>query len=137
MKKGRDTLFLVVFAGFLFLAVGALTAADVPDDIKIENQGYSNDKKGPVGLTHQKHIDEYKVSCNECHHVYKDGKNIWNEGDPVKKCMECHDPNTKQGNADRLMTAFHNNCKNCHKEAAGQGKENAPHKKCNDCHEKK
>ena len=137
MKKGMYTFFLVVFVGFFFLAVGALTAADVPADIKIENQGYSKDKKGAVALSHKKHIDEYKVGCTECHHEYKDGKNIWKEGGPVKKCAECHDPEAKQGNADKLMTAFHNNCKNCHKEVAQQGKENAPYKKCNDCHQKK
>ena len=136
MKKGIFTLFAVVFAGFAFLAVGALIAADCPVDLKIENQGYTKDKKGPVALSHKKHNEEFKIACTECHHDYKDGKNVWKDGDPVKKCVECHNPLKKEGNIDKLMNAYHKNCKDCHKEAAKDGK-NAPFKKCNDCHEKK
>jgi len=136
MKKGIFTLFVVVFAGFAFLAVGALIAADCPIDLKIENQGYKKDKKGPVPLSHKKHHEELKIACTECHHDYKDGKNVWKDGDPVKKCAACHNPLKKEGNVDRLMNAYHKNCKSCHKAAAKDGK-NAPHKKCKDCHEKK
>ena len=117
--------------GLVFATVGVLTAADVPDEIMIENKGYKKDKKGPVKLTHKKHAVDYKVACNDCHHVYKDGKNVWKEGEPVQKCSECHDPKKKQGNTMKLQNAYHKNCKNCHKDS---GKATAPHKKCNDCH---
>ena len=133
MKKGFLALTPVLFAGLMFLSVGVLTAADAPDEIMIDNK-YKDDKKGSVKLTHKKHSVDYKVACTECHHEYKDGKNIWNDKMPVKKCKECHDIDKKQGNADKLNLAFHKNCQTCHKELKGK---EAPWKKCADCHAEK
>jgi len=134
MKKGRPMLVLAVFAGLAFLAVGALMAADVPDDILIENEGYKADIKGPVKLSHKKHSTDYGAVCTDCHHEYDGGKNVWKEGQPVKKCSACHDPQKTEGNVQKLQTAYHSNCKDCHKEHQDK---NAPYKKCNDCHQKK
>jgi len=131
MRKGKIALFASVIVGILFMAAGLLTAADTPDVVKIENQGYKKDRKGAVTFTHKKHSEDYKIACTECHHVYKDGKNLWKEGDPVKKCVECHDPKKKNGKVDKLMNAFHKDCKTCHKEVAAQGKK-APYKQCNE-----
>jgi hypothetical protein len=138
MKKSLMTLLAALITGLLFVAAGVLTAADVPDDVTISNTGYKSDKKGPVKLTHKKHSTEYKIACTECHHDYKDGKNVWKEGDPVKKCGACHDPVKKQGKVDKLKNAYHKNCKNCHKKLVEAGKAKAaPFKKCGDCHQKK
>jgi hypothetical protein len=134
MIKRHLALTLLTIGALLFVAAGVLTAAQqVPDEFMIENK-YKDDKKGPVKLTHKKHAEEYKVACTECHHEYKDGKNVWKDTDPVKKCSECHAPDTKQGNADKLNLAFHKNCQSCHKELKGK---QAPFKNCNDCHQKK
>ena len=103
------------------------------DEIIIENQGYENDKKKPVRLSHKKHAEEYGIACDSCHHVYQEGENVWKQGDPVAKCVACHDPVEDQDNVIRLQSAFHNNCRNCHKEISQEGKE-APYKKCTDCH---
>ncbi|RJR24311.1 MAG: cytochrome C3 subunit A [Desulfobacteraceae bacterium] len=136
MKNKVLGLLTVLLTGVLFIAVGVLTAADVPDKFLIQNEGYAADKKGPVEFTHKKHTADHKVACAECHHVFKDGKNVWKEGDAVQKCKECHDPNEKKGNADKLQNAFHKNCKNCHKDLVEAGKSTAaPFKKCNDCHQ--
>ena len=138
MKKRSLGVLPILLTGLIFLSVGVLTAADVPDSVVIENKVYKDDKKGSVKLSHKKHSAEYKVACTECHHEYKDGKNVWKEGDPVKKCAACHDPNKKQGKADKLKNAYHKNCKNCHKELAkADPSKNLPYKKCKDCHEKK
>lgn len=137
MHKKSLTLLMIILGGILFLAVGVITAADVPDVIKISNKGYKKDIKGEVTFHHKKHSADYKVACADCHHDYQNGKNMWKEGDPVKKCSECHNPEKKQGKVDKLKNAFHKNCKDCHKEAAKAGKKNAPFKKCNDCHAKK
>jgi hypothetical protein len=137
MHKKFMTLLLVVLTGMLFVAVGALTAADVPDEINISGEGYKKDIKGPVKFSHKKHHEEYKAACTDCHHDYQNGKNVWKEGDPVKKCGECHNPLKKQGKVDKLQNAYHKNCKDCHKEMDKAGKKNAPFKKCNDCHAKK
>jgi hypothetical protein len=124
----------------MFFTGGALMAGDkttAPDEVMIENKGYKSDKKPPVKLTHKKHVDEYGAKCTECHHEYKDGKNVWKEGEPVKKCVECHDPKKKQGKVLKLNLAYHKNCKNCHKKVVEQdSNKKAPFKKCNDCHEK-
>lgn len=141
MDKRFLTLVIVTLTGLLFLAVGALTAAekaaDVPDEVLIKNEGYKKDKKGPVKLFHKKHSMDYKVACTDCHHEYKDGKNIWKEGNPVEKCSKCHDPQKDQGKAKKLQNAYHKNCKDCHKEVVKKNKEaKAPFKKCKECHEK-
>jgi len=137
MSKKRLTLLTVVLSGFLFLSVGILIAADVPDQVLIENTGYAKDKKGPVKFNHKKHSADYKIACTECHHVYKDGKNVFKEGDKVQKCSACHNPEKKEGKVMKLQNAFHKNCKDCHKELGKEGKPTGPFKKCNDCHEKK
>lgn len=134
MNKKILSLAFIVLAGLLFLTVGVLTAADVPDEIMIDNKGYANDKKGGVKLNHKKHAVEYKLACTECHHVYKDGKNVFQEGQPVEKCSQCHDFEKKQGNAKKLQLAYHNNCKNCHKALGEAGKPTGPFRKCNGCH---
>jgi len=106
---------------------------DIPDIITISNQVYAEDKKGPVTLHHTKHVKEYKVSCDKCHHLYKDGSNLWKEGEHVDKCVVCHDPAEDKGKAIKLQNAFHQNCRDCHKEASTEGKK-APYTKCTDCH---
>lgn len=133
MKKGLLTLFMVVMVAIIFVGVGVLTAVNIPDEIIIQNQGYKEIKKGPVKFDHKKHRVDYKLACTECHHNYKDGKNVWKEGDPVKKCSECHDPLKKEDNRDKLQNAYHKECKDCHKKVDKK----APYQKCNDCHEKK
>ncbi len=138
MKKRLLTLVMVVFTGLLFLTVGALTAADVPDDVKIENKGYQKDKKGHVKFSHKKHHEEYKAACTDCHHDYKDGKNVWKDSDKAEKCSKCHNPLKKEGKVKKLQNAYHRNCKNCHKAYIKDHPDSkAPYKKCTKCHEKK
>jgi len=137
MTKRFCILFTVILTGLVFFSVGSLMAAQtVPDTVTIENKDYKKDKKRPVPLSHKKHVAEYGVTCVDCHHVYKDGKNVWKEGDHVDKCSKCHDPlkNTKENGVKvmKLQNAYHKNCKNCHKE-----KKKGPFKKCNECHVKK
>jgi len=135
MKKRSLMLMMALITGLLFLTVGVLTATDVPDEVCIENPGYKKDKYGPSKLSHKKHSVEYKAACVKCHHENKE----WKDGDPVKKCAECHDPIKKQGKTVKLKNAYHKNCITCHKEmiAAGKATKKAPVKKCSKCHSKK
>lgn len=133
MKNGILLKILLLSIGLVFLAAGVLTATDVAEKIVIDNQVYSKDIKGPVNFNHLKHSKDYNAACTDCHHDYKDGNNIWKEGDAVKKCLNCHDPEKTQGNAPKLLMAFHDKCKDCHKQS---GKDTAPSSKCNDCHAK-
>ncbi|MBN1850315.1 MAG: cytochrome c3 family protein [Deltaproteobacteria bacterium] len=109
---------------------------DIRDIIVIDNQAFEERNKGAVNLSHRKHIKEYGVTCIECHHEYQDGKNIWTENDPVKRCVTCHDPIETKDNVMKLQIAYHTNCKECHKEVVKQDEnKNAPYIKCADCHE--
>ena len=75
---------------------------------------------------------DHKLACTECHHIYKDGKNVFKDGDKVQKCAECHtSPKKNDGKMLSLYNAFHKNCRDCHKEA-----KKGP-QKCNECHPKK
>jgi len=134
MIKKRLALFVAALACVGFVSTGVLVAADIPEEITISNEGYKKDTKGPVIFDHKKHAEDYGIACSDCHHDYQNGQNVWKEGDPVKKCNTCHNPEKKQGNVDKLNTAYHNNCKNCHKE---QAPDTAPYKKCEGCHQKK
>jgi len=137
MSKKHLTLLTVILSGFLFLSVGVLTAADAPDEVMLDNKGYAKDTKGPVKFSHKKHSTDYKAACTECHHVMKDGKNVWKDGDAVQKCSECHKFEAEKGEPMKLQNAYHKNCKDCHKALQEAGKPTGPFKKCNDCHAKK
>jgi len=137
MKKRFLFLSTVIISIALFTGVGILIATDVADEINIKSDAFKAYKKGPVKLTHKKHNVDYKIACKDCHHVYKEGKNVYKEGDPVQKCSECHDALKSEGKVKKLMLAYHKNCQGCHKELEKAGKKTGPTKKCNDCHEKK
>jgi hypothetical protein len=135
MKRGLLTVLVTVFMGTVFFAGGAFTAPTTPDgDVTIGNEGYKTDKKGPVVLSHGKHYKDYGVQCEDCHHVYEGGENVWKAGQDVQKCSACHDPQKKQGDVMKLQIAYHKNCKNCHKALKDK---KAPFKKCSECHQKK
>jgi predicted CXXCH cytochrome family protein len=134
-KKILVTLGVIVSIA-MFVGVGALIAADVPDEISVKSKAFETHKKAAVKLSHKKHNVDYKIACAECHHVYKDGKNVFKEGDPVQACSECHDPVKSEGKVKKLMLAYHKNCQGCHKDLEAAGKPTGPTKKCNDCHVK-
>ena len=141
--KGRIFIGLLAVAVMSVFALGGAVAettksGEVKDEFVIYNtvDGYKNKKPG-VPFTHKKHSMDYKLACTDCHHHYEGGKNVFKEGDKVKKCIECHDMKKNQGKVKKIMTAFHNNCRDCHKDAAKAGKPTGPTKKCADCHSAK
>lgn len=133
--------FAAVSVAVLFLWVAYSAAVvECPDEVVINNDVWSPDKYEPVKLSHTKHVKEHKVACKECHHVYKDGKNVWEEGQEVQKCSSCHNvfklgkalkEATEEEKKLSLYKAYHDNCKNCHKE-----QKKGP-VKCEECHAKK
>ena len=137
MRKRILFLGVVIISVAMFAGAGILIATDVPDELSIADKAFPKFKKGPVKLTHKKHVADYKLACTECHHVYKEGKNVLKKGDPIQKCSACHDPKKSEGKVKKLMLAFHKNCQGCHKELQKAGKDTGPTKKCNDCHAKK
>lgn len=137
MHKRLLTMFMVALTGIVFLGVGSLMAEEgseqeQPDAVTIDTEGYRRKLFKPIEFTHLEHADDYALDCVDCHHEYKEGENVWEEGDLVQQCVVCHNPKQKLGeNAHRLPIAYHFNCKGCHKEV-----EEGP-VECKECHEKK
>ena len=146
-RQGKQVFFIGILAvifcissGLLFgtaTPINATEEQEVPDEISINNEVYKTDRKGSVLFSHSEHADGYVESCDGCHHEYKDGQNIWEEGQPVKKCSSCHDPSKRDGRTRKLNIAYHKNCKGCHRELAREGGTQAPYRQCTDCHEKR
>jgi len=141
MKK--TTVAVAIAVAFALMALwGSVCLAqktpsgEVPDTFKISEKLFTKKKKPPVEFTHKAHSVDMKIKCEECHHVYKDGKNVWKEGDPVKKCSECHNfVKGRKGKMPNLMNAFHKDCRGCHKAEKKKGNKKAP-TKCKQCHKK-
>jgi hypothetical protein len=152
MKK--RSLFVLTAAAlsvvFLFAFVYATTGT-CPDTITMESKLFPTHKKSLVNFAHTKHKVDYKIACTDCHHVIKDGKNTWKEGDAVQKCDAegCHAkakaPKAKEGEKKltRLekaklgyyYSAIHENCVGCHKELKAAAKPTGP-TTCSKCHPK-
>jgi hypothetical protein len=149
MRKRLFTVLTVVLSALLFLTVGSLTATDVPDTITMDSKIYPKHTKKNVTFTHKEHADHKDIGCADCHHVYKDGKNTWKEGDVVQKCEECHNEpakpkgdKTKMSKAEKIKKyckdAVHANCKGCHKKMIDKESEMGKSlKKCSGCHPNK
>lgn len=138
MKKAAIVLTMcLAFAAVALAGNISLAKQKVADVIIINDPLFTKHKKPPVTFSHDKHHKDYKIDCAACHHIYKDGKNVFKQGDPVQACSKCH---TKAKNKDPknlgLYEAFHKNCKGCHKAEKKKGNKKAP-TKCSQCHVKK
>nr|WP_319494543.1 cytochrome c3 family protein [uncultured Desulfobacter sp.] len=153
MSKKIFTLLLAAGIAVIFTASGLQAGTKADDVITIKSKILdATRKKGPdakkpckyVEFEHKKHIEDYKLTCGDCHHD-KDGKPLADlkMGDDVQKCEECHThvkankaDATFQGKAKKkpvdimqLEAAFHENCIGCHKEKGLK-----VGTKCGDCH---
>ena len=135
MKKCSIAVIVALAFAVMALVGTAAIAQDTPsgkveDTIKIKDPLFKKYKKSPVTFSHKKHSVDYKLACTQCHHTYKDGKNVWKDGDKVQKCSACHTKIKAKKPVPGLYNAFHDNCRDCHKEA-----KKGP-TKCNECHPK-
>jgi hypothetical protein len=135
---------LVLFSAWV------IAGTTVPDVIKMDTKGYTEHTKGIVEFHHKKHIEEYKLTCGECHHD-KDHKPLANlkAGDNVQGCIECHKipgEKPKGKDAPKLTEkevlqyhaeAMHQNCQGCHKEYNKKNNTNTAPTTCVKCHPKK
>ena len=141
MREVRAIIFVAIHICLAVMLAVTVTIAEeeaMPEEIVIDSPVYETDRKGAVYFSHLAHYDDYEVACEDCHHEYERGENVWTEGDPVKKCGSCHDPSKSQGNVRKLSIAFHKNCKACHENLFKEDiTEDAPFKSCYDCHERK
>ena len=125
MKKNNMLIFI---AGLLGLFVfGSVYAQE--DIQKLEHDIFINRERPVVAFPHALHADDLGLDCFECHHIYKDGDNVWDESE-LCDCSGCHSLEA-DGKKMSLMRAFHTNCKGCHLE------QNKGPVTCGECHSKK
>lgn len=126
------TLCLTIAICAAFSLAYAATKAPEGDLLIHSKDVFKEFKQGPVKFPHVKHK---AIKCEDCHHDFKDGKNVWKEGQEVKKCAACHKLEA-EGKVAKLEKAYHDNCVNCHKKAKADNKPTGPIA-CTKCHEKK
>ena len=80
----------------------------------IDDAGFAKNQRSPVVFRHDEHNELAEIeACNECHHVYEDGKKLEDESSEDLSCSECHEENSSREQPG-LRRAFHMNCKGCH-----------------------
>jgi len=144
MRGGKWISGFMAVAVLVFIAAFAVVAADqkVNDEFEIKAGLWPAPTKGPVKFTHKKHAEDYKIACADCHHVYKDGKNVWKQGDQVDRCEKCHTEPTIQGEKKlppdqqklNLKIAFHDNCQGCHQKLKKEKPDTKAPVTCTGCH---
>ena len=110
----RSSLFILgLLISFLLILV---TAHSQEDMVRIENEVFGSPNRPPAIFRHDEHNELAQIEeCNECHHIYENGRRLEDESSEDQRCADCHDLEDS-GNMPGLMKAFHTNCKSCHRE---------------------
>ncbi len=132
MSPGRPR---VLLAGIVLAAAGLLGAAGpltepAPESI-LKMPVKAAREKPLVAFSHRRH-EARGVTCVKCHHVYQGKRNVWRQGQPVKRCPECHAFFPK-GEQPDLKNALHLQCKGCHLKLRRERRAAGPID-CKDCH---
>jgi hypothetical protein len=109
MRQLKLVLITFVSVGILLIPAFAQEDMDVVDD-----SGFVKRQRPPAVFQHDAHNEKAQIDeCNECHHVYEDGKKLEDESSEGESCSDCHEE-SDSGNQPGLRKAFHLNCKGCH-----------------------
>ncbi len=139
-RRGMETtgckvLLITVAAVLIFVLPSSLCAQ--PDKVVLGLSDVPGEKTRPaVTFAHNRHV-EAGFSCKDCHHLYKDGKNILDEGTLEEgkenvRCSGCHGAKSRLN----LERAFHNQCIGCHRTYWKEKKKTGP-RFCGECHVRK
>jgi len=133
MKTTGGKALLITLAAALIL-VWAWYLLAQPDKIVLGRSNVPGEKTRPaVTFPHNRHV-EAGLSCKDCHHVYKNGKNVLDEGTLEEgkegiRCSACHGPKSRLN----LEQAFHDECIGCHRKDWKEKKKTGP-RFCGECH---
>ena len=110
MKKAAVFIFaIVVVSAFLFVS-----AYSQEEMTLVDNSVFKSPQRTSSIFRHDEHNEKVGIEeCNECHHVYEDGKLLEDESSEDQRCSDCHEWKSS-GNIPALMKAYHTNCKGCH-----------------------
>ena len=92
-----------------------VSAYSQEDMVAVDNSVFENPQRTASIFNHDDHNEAAGLDeeCNECHHLYEDGKKVEDESSEDDMCSECHEM-IDSGNMPGLMKAYHLNCKGCH-----------------------
>lgn len=125
----------VFIAGIIVLALSILSAQS--DKMVLNNKDtFKVKERPPVEFPHGLHM-EGELECTDCHHFYRNGKNVLDEstleeGNSRIKCSNCH-RRKKIRRRYNLRDAFHLQCMGCHGKLKKVGKKTGPGL-CGECH---
>ena len=126
MKK-NITFIITLGVGILFLFVSAYSQEDMQS---VDHSVFKNPKRVAAVFRHDQHNEKAEIDeCNECHHIYEDGKRLEDESSEDQRCADCHELKASE-KTPALMKAYHLNCKGCHLQ-----KRKGPIT-CGECHQK-
>ncbi len=120
---------LFVVLGTVFIGLSILRAKPDPSNDFLDYQ------RPPVQFLekyHDQHMENQ--DCLDCHHKYKNGKNILTEDDlesdnAETSCESCHNNQAKYG----LRQAYHKQCIGCHERLIAEKIKSVP-VLCGECH---
>ncbi|MDY6792480.1 MAG: cytochrome c3 family protein [Thermodesulfobacteriota bacterium] len=126
MKKAAVFIFAIT-VGTAFLFVSAYSQEEMTF---VDNSVFPKPERTSSVFRHDEHNEKAGIEeCNQCHHVYEDGKLMQDESSEDRRCSDCHELKST-GSAPDLMKAYHMNCKGCHlKQKKGPIM-------CGECHQK-
>jgi hypothetical protein len=108
--------------------VFTLNARSQEDMKVVSSDAFTRPQRPEAVFVHDAHNEKAGIdACNQCHHVYTDGKLVEDESSEDRRCSDCHGLEDA-GRQPGLMKAFHLNCKGCH-----QGERKGP-VMCGECH---
>jgi hypothetical protein len=120
----------VLAAAVLVLGLFFRSVYSQEDMTVVDNSGFDNPQRTASHFNHDEHNEAAGIEqCNECHHVYEDGKKLEDESSEDQTCSECHQEKDSGGQPG-LAKAFHLNCKGCHM------REQKGPVMCGECHQK-
>lgn len=146
MNKRSLGVVVIMTLALTLLVTAGIYASTAPDVITMKAP-YDH-TRSLATFTHKKHVTDYKISCGDCHHDDQ-GKPLADlkEGDPVKKCFDCHNTpgelkgKAAKGKSDKELrkyhaNAVHENCVGCHKKYNKENNTKVAPQKCTECHPK-
>ena len=107
---------LFLLAIVLFSGAAVLSGNSQEEMTIVDNSVFDKPIRAPSVFRHDEHNQAAELEeCNECHHIYEDGKKMEDESSEDSRCADCHDKKDS-GNRLGLRKAYHANCKGCHLE---------------------
>ena len=150
MRKKPILIALFSAVAMLFVASGLYAALEgCPDVItKKHEEAFEQHRMGIVDFTHTKHVEEYGLSCGECHHDAQ-GKPLddISSDDDIGHCIDCHSkpgqprvdrslPEDERREKEReyFLGAIHQNCIDCHRDYNVEAGVTIAPVACAECH---